>query len=253
MSSVLNTCAICQESLEIPLTIKEVQGQLPGEVQGQLPGLEKTMEITYNPHGCNEDPIRTKCDHIFHQNCLNQWVGQYKTRTTGTPCPMCRTELVPAQVVVASGNPDVTANMDLFNLFAVNSLLFTRISPFSETGPHQLMHPLIRDRSRISIMVLPDPLRVSSERESEVVSNSAPPQNIATATDREFTVFDEVHEIMDPFVMHRGIQRNMRVIRVSPDEGNWRTLSQPLISNPQSSTSHPQPSTSIQNNGYIKI
>ena len=41
----------------------------------------------YNDVEQQQEIVKTKCNHIFHLNCLSNWVNQSKT------CPICRNEM----------------------------------------------------------------------------------------------------------------------------------------------------------------
>lgn len=50
--------------------------------------LTNTCPICFEDYGNKQHHILLKCDHLFHQKCLNDWVSH-----GGNTCPVCRTSL----------------------------------------------------------------------------------------------------------------------------------------------------------------
>ncbi len=50
---------------------------------------EDICPICHERYGITTGIYKTECNHIFHNNCLNEWCE----RTTDTECPICRKKL----------------------------------------------------------------------------------------------------------------------------------------------------------------
>jgi hypothetical protein len=49
----------------------------------------KDCSICYNSLDCDSDPVQLKCNHMFHRNCIGDWIDKGK----GVSCPLCRSSL----------------------------------------------------------------------------------------------------------------------------------------------------------------
>ncbi|MCC5832511.1 MAG: hypothetical protein JJU12_05655 [Chlamydiales bacterium] len=75
-----NRCPICwvEYDEEVPITSKET--------------------LSYSERVSEDDLslVRTKCNHVFHNSCLQNWVQQFKFTISKPTCPVCRTVLIDA-------------------------------------------------------------------------------------------------------------------------------------------------------------
>jgi len=68
---------------------------------------EKISLLGDNALGKGMNLIATKCDHVFHESCLKDWVDTFLNRTSAASCPMCRREL--AEPHIKTNIPSVPA------------------------------------------------------------------------------------------------------------------------------------------------
>lgn len=122
ISAYNKDCYICFEAITYPQGISE--------------GSFKKEEITINDTRITDSPsegltpIITKCNHAFHERCLKGWINEYKSKTTATPCPSCRTELVKPAVTSQVYSTPSQVNSTPSQMYSI----IQAQSPFVETA-----------------------------------------------------------------------------------------------------------------------
>lgn len=92
-NSIIHKCSICLGQVDMPenATVESIKkDNIALEGPQALPD--------------NMEAVATRCNHVFHNSCLKNWVDRFKEKTRAPSCPECRTELAPAALEIRRPN-----------------------------------------------------------------------------------------------------------------------------------------------------